>query len=70
MGNPAPCKYCTDRTLGCHGVCVAYNNWVVEHTKERVETRHAMPPYITPRSFTGTSPKPGKARKGKDKFYT
>lgn len=24
----APCRYCSDRVVGCHGVCTKYADWV------------------------------------------
>ena len=29
-----PCKGCLDRKLGCHGVCVAYQDWKIERAAE------------------------------------
>lgn len=28
---PAPCKDCSDRYLGCHGKCPKYRLWRVKH---------------------------------------
>lgn len=33
MGNNAPCKACTERHPGCHGVCEKY----MKYTEERQE---------------------------------
>lgn len=35
MGIVGPCKNCADRSVGCHGVCKQYNDFVVAHEKEK-----------------------------------
>lgn len=57
-----PCRYCTDRTLGCHGVCKEYNDWALKHKDEVKQLRSTLGPVLTNSSFTGTSPKPGRHR--------
>lgn len=62
-----PCKNCADRTVGCHGICMQYNDWAIKHKVELKAEKKLMPPVIRTSSFTGTSPKPGHARKTKRK---
>ena len=61
----APCRYCADRQVGCHGLCKAYNDWAKEHDIQKMRERDfkSKAPVITNRSFTGTSPRPGTHRR-------
>ena len=62
---PAPCRYCHDRAMGCHGLCKDYNEWALKHKEERAGERATMPKKLSATSFTGTSPKPGNHRYGR-----
>jgi hypothetical protein len=42
MKNIAPCKGCTDRTVGCHSVCKLYATYKEEKTNEFIETRKTV----------------------------
>ena len=35
----APCRYCADRVVGCHGICKKYADWV---EKEHAVTEQIM----------------------------
>ena len=59
----SPCKNCTDRFLGCHGLCKDYNEWKLQHKEEVAIEKRAMPHAIYKSDFCGTSPKPGHHRK-------
>lgn len=61
----APCRYCSDRVLGCHGTCIEYNKYAIAN-KERNEAikKHLMESnLIREGDFSGTSPSPGTHRK-------
>ena len=59
----SPCKHCSDRQTGCHGLCKSYNDWALKHKEEMAGERATMPKRLHGYDFTGTSPKPGKHRK-------
>ena len=62
----APCRYCCDRVLGCHGMCKDYIEWSQERKEEAKWEKDARDT-IHLSDFTGTSPKPGTKRKTKHK---
>ena len=45
FGDP-PCRYCTKRTVGCHGKCDDYKNWDKKEQEYRNEKRRqeGLPP--------------------------
>ena len=59
----SPCKNCSDRVVGCHGLCKDYNDWVNKHKNELEMEKKTMPRQIYKSDFTGTGPKPGYHRK-------
>ena len=59
----APCKGCADRALGCHGVCKDFLEYKRLHKEELDWEKTHKPPIIGKKSFTGTSPAPGKHRR-------
>lgn len=61
----SPCKNCADRALGCHGYCKEYLAFAQERRAEVNWERDHKPPLIGKKSFTGTSPAPGKHRRTK-----
>lgn len=56
---PAPCKFCFDRPLGCHGLCKDYNDWVLERNEYLKCEKATMPKPIYKGDFVGTTPPPG-----------
>lgn len=39
MKNPAPCKDCGNRCIGCQGNCEAYRAFRSEHMQQKAERR-------------------------------
>lgn len=35
MGVPNPCRNCADRSVGCHGVCKDYSDFVIANREEK-----------------------------------
>lgn len=61
----SPCRYCSDRVLGCHGTCVEYNKYTIENKERNEAIRKSLMEQnlIRESDFTGTSPRPGVHRK-------
>ena len=65
----APCKNCADRSVGCHGACKDYIEYVAEHKNEVKMNRITKPCSISKNDFSGTSPRPGKHRKTRERGF-
>ena len=60
LGGIAPCKYCCDRTLGCHGDCKDYMAWKAKFQKEKQEDAKTKKRAVRLSDFNNTTPPPGK----------
>lgn len=60
---PCPCRYCADKTVGCHGTCKEYNGYAVERRKENEWTKQQKPPTLSPTSFINAGPRHRKPRR-------
>lgn len=49
----APCKNCSDRTIGCHGICKDYAEWCAEQKRIKEHLKETMPPIINRHNFVG-----------------
>lgn len=56
----SPCKYCSDRVVGCHGVCKDYNDWSLENKAEKKQIEETKNPLVTSSSFIGNARNRGK----------
>ena len=54
MTPKSPCYKCEERSLGCHGSCEIYKNWIAENEDKKSKNNTAYVPYCeykTKKSF-------------------
>lgn len=50
----SPCQYCTDRTLGCHGICKSYYEYMQKNEEDKKAFRKNKNPIIGKNSYIGS----------------
>ena len=59
MGIIGPCKNCADRSVGCHGICKTYNDYVVKNEKAKKWLKEQNDRSFSADHFSDAPPKKG-----------